>query len=150
MLVQLLILLITLSLFGQSWGVFWWMLAMKPAVCPRTANGDLKCGSGKGERCCTRKVYTIQGLKPPEEGKKNGLGKGGNDCLQLSCLQPSVWQNMLSGWQTLKRRKRIRHSISISWWCFPYHNKYEPHKPWHDWWKLCMNFCQWSCTHCRV
>ena len=80
------------------------MLPPKSVVSPRTTSGDLKPGGGVNR---WMKLYkgSVHGSTPtrPERRETRRLKPKRQS---RPTLMPSAWQSMLSGWQSLRQRKR--------------------------------------------
>ena len=104
LLVLMLILQITLSQLGQSWRALCWMLTLKSTVSQETHQwkSETWCWSKPvdetiWEKCVQREAYSAL-----ERGDMKVEAKGA----KLPPLMPSTWQSIVSGWQSLRQRKR--------------------------------------------
>ena len=95
---------IALSQLGQSWRAPRWMLPPKFVVSQRTTSGNEKPGGGM-----TRwtKLYkrSMHGSRPTVPWRKEAWRRRPSG-QKLPTLMPSVWQNLPSGWQSLRWRRR--------------------------------------------
>ena len=52
------------------------------------------------------------------------------------------------GWRCIREAcafQSLQHPEITQWWlCSQYQQTDGPHKPWHHWWELCMQWCWWA------
>ena len=131
----------------QPWG--WWFETSSSSSWsqrngPRTSSGDLT----PGDRIDARVNDTVQEKRPwlnvyiALKERQGRLLRARRH--RLPTMMPSVWKNMLSGWQSLRRRKSNSEYLRVI--VFRVSSKRWTEQTWTSFVRIVYEWCWWACA----